>query len=95
MLATSSYAVAAALTQATGSCTEVDCDNECCTAADYFLEHDDAAKGVDLLLNARQASRALDICEQRNLTITEVWHMSSHLLIFLRTVCFCTSGSAM
>lgn len=43
-----------------------------CIAADYFLEHGNPAKGVEMLLNAKQASRALAICEQQDLPMTEV-----------------------
>ena len=45
----------------------------CFSAADYFLEHDNPAKGVEMLLCAKKADKALGVCEQHNMTITEVW----------------------
>lgn len=42
------------------------------SAADYFLEHGSPAKGVEMLLDAKQPSKALDVCQQQNVSITEV-----------------------
>lgn len=43
-----------------------------CCAGDFFLEHGEHERGVQLLIQARQPSRALDLCHQHNITITEV-----------------------
>lgn len=43
-----------------------------CYAADFFLERGEQEKGVQLLIQACQPSRALDLCQQHNITITEV-----------------------
>ncbi|KAL3159995.1 hypothetical protein ABBQ38_010383 [Trebouxia sp. C0009 RCD-2024] len=39
--------------------------------ADFFLERGEQEKGVQLLIQACQPSRALDLCQQHNITITE------------------------
>ena len=41
-------------------------------AADFFLEHGEHEKGVQLLMQACQFSRALDVCSHNSITLTEV-----------------------
>jgi len=52
--------------------TLADQDVVCLNVADFFLEHGEHEKGVQLLMQARQFSRALDVCQHHNVAITEV-----------------------
>ena len=63
-------------------------------AADFFLEHGERERGVQLLIQARQPSRALDLCHQHNITITEV-SRTHRLLLFNMLWCgLCCSTEA-
>ncbi len=46
-------------------------------AADFFLEHGEHEKGVQLLMQACQFGRALDVCNHNSITLTEVGAVSS------------------
>ncbi len=46
-------------------------------AADFFLEHGEHEKGVQLLMQACQFSRALDVCSHNSITLTEVGAISA------------------
>lgn len=47
-------------------------------AADFFLEHGEHEKSVQLLMQACQFSRALDVCSHNSITLTEVGAVSSN-----------------
>ena len=43
-------------------------------AAEFFLEHGQLPKAVQLLVLARQYDHALDLCTTQNIPLTEVRH---------------------
>lgn len=61
-----------------------------CCAADFFLEHGDPERGVQLLIQAGQPGRALDLCHQFSITMTEVSLTTASAVLLTCSTCFCS-----